>query len=382
MIASVLLFPSIAFSATQNEITNSINARIEPDLSDAAVNQMNKIVNGSWNYIDEWALSYVENSTQLDDLVISVFGNHSWIPVVVNGTVVNSSGPGPKPVEICGDGIDNDGDGLIDEGCPVKPPGEKPSVDVNVSKTLRVVAIGDIDLNSGLDKQISLAKKYNTDTFLVLGDYGYKDCQGVLDKLKAADFNNLLVTLGNHDCKADIVKINAPYNFSNTWGEAHLTPQVDVYSIDANTAFDCSSTQYKTMSEQIMSSDAWYKFATVHQPFVTVKSQHGPNGQFNCWNPLFAGNAMSAILQAHNHNYQRIDVSGEHYAVFGIGTHDTGSSMYPLNSNDWNGNTCLKCITGTNGITILDLQIDNPNVRHIDGWFIDMNENVKDKFSW
>src|SRR4051812_24321439 len=29
--------------------------------------------------------------------------------------------PPPPPVELCGDGIDNDGDGVIDEGCPTSP---------------------------------------------------------------------------------------------------------------------------------------------------------------------------------------------------------------------------------------------------------------------
>jgi hypothetical protein len=42
------------------------------------------------------------------------------------------------------------------------------------------------------------------------------------------------------------------------------------------------------------------------------------------------------------------------YGVFGTGTHYTGSSMYPLNSNSWEGNECLKCITCKNGITIID----------------------------
>ena len=34
--------------------------------------------------------------------------------------------PPPPPTEICGDGIDNDGDGLVDEGCVVEPPPPPP----------------------------------------------------------------------------------------------------------------------------------------------------------------------------------------------------------------------------------------------------------------
>ncbi|OHB70386.1 MAG: hypothetical protein A2W23_07490 [Planctomycetes bacterium RBG_16_43_13] len=36
-------------------------------------------------------------------------------------TLEETSPPPPPPTEICGDGIDNDGDGLIDEGCPPPP---------------------------------------------------------------------------------------------------------------------------------------------------------------------------------------------------------------------------------------------------------------------
>jgi hypothetical protein len=32
--------------------------------------------------------------------------------------------PPPPPVEVCGDGIDNDGDGVVDEGCVVEPPAD------------------------------------------------------------------------------------------------------------------------------------------------------------------------------------------------------------------------------------------------------------------
>ena len=68
------------------------------------------------------------------------------------------------------------------------------------------------------------------------------------------------------------------------------------------------------------------------------------------------------------------------YGVFGTGTHDTGSSMYPLSSDTWQGNDCLKCITGENGITIIDLNLNNINPKHYAGWFINMENQILDRF--
>lgn len=48
-------------------------------------------------------------------------GNFNWFRVVAAG----STPPPPPPTEVCGNGIDDDGDGLIDEGCtPTPPPAE------------------------------------------------------------------------------------------------------------------------------------------------------------------------------------------------------------------------------------------------------------------
>jgi hypothetical protein len=112
-----------------------------------------------------------------------------------------------------------------------------------------------------------------------------------------------------------------------------------------------------------------------------VKSKHPDNGQFDCYNPMFKVNNIIAVLQAHNHNYQKEMVSDIFYGVFGTGTHDIGSKMYPCDSKaDQNGVSAL-CITGENGITILDLQIDNASSKHIDGWFVNSAEKVIDRFS-
>lgn len=170
---------------------------------------------------------------------------------------------------------------------------------------------------------------------------------------------------------------------NRTFGEVKFDFSGDklaLFNIDANIKFDCISPQFEILKSQIESNKAFYKFAVVHQPFVTVKSDHPPNGEFNCYDPLFREGKINGVLQAHNHNYQRFNINGLLYGVFGTGTHDTGSSMYPLESTTWEGNDCLKCITGENGITIMDLQFNNKNSKHFVGWFLGMNQKVLDGF--
>ena len=77
------------------------------------------------------------------------------------------------------------------------------------------------------------------------------------------------------------------FSFSNNF---------ELFNIDANIKFDCSSPQFQTLKSQIESSTALYKFAVVHQPFVTVKSDHAANGQFDCYDPLFRANGVDASI--------------------------------------------------------------------------------------
>ena len=84
-------------------------------------------------------------------------------------------------------------------------------------------------------------------------------------------------------------------------------------------------------------------------------------------NPNIKANNIIAVVQAHNHNYQKEIVSDILSGVFGTGTHDVGSKYSCDSKTDQNGVPAL-CITGENGITILDLQINNTSSKHIDGW--------------
>ena len=257
-----------------------------------------------------------------------------------------------------------------------------PATNFNMSKTLRMAVIGDVDSNQGLTTQLEIANHYNVQALILPGDFEYSNGNKVLSDLKSHGFTkgNTDIVVGNHDSGQDV---KTWLNEKQTFGQvefAFAPDRLALFNIDANTKFDCSSPQFEDLKSQIESSKALYKFAVIHEPFVTVESEHPENGQFNCYDPVFRAAGIDGVLQAHNHNYQRFNINGLMYGVFGTGTHDTGSSMYPLNSNDWNGNNCLKCITGKNGITIIDLHFNNNNSKDFVGWFIGMKHEVLDAF--
>ena len=257
-----------------------------------------------------------------------------------------------------------------------------PATNFNMSKTIRIAVVGDVDSNQGLTTELEIANHYNVQALILTGDFEYSNGNKVLSDLQSHGFTkaNTDIVVGNHDSEQDV---EAWLNEKATFGQVNFAFAADrlaLFNIDANSRFDCSSPQFEDLKSQIESSKALYKFVVIHQPFVTVKSEHPDNGQFSCYDPVFRAGGIDGVLQAHNHNYQRFNINGLMYGVFGTGTHDTGSSMYPLDSNTWKGNNCLKCITGKNGITIIDLHFDNKNPKHFVGWFIDMNREVLDAF--
>ena len=285
--------------------------------------------------------------------------------------------------ESCGNQVNNNLKGIAGDNCSLQSSSVGvPATDFNKSKTLRIAVIGDVDSNQGLTTQLEIANRYNVQALILTGDFEYSNGNKVLSDLQSHGFTkeNTDIVVGNHDSEQDV---KAWLNEKEPFGQvnfAFATDKLALFNIDANTRFDCSSPQFGVLKSQIGLSKALYKFIVIHQPFVTVKSTHPDNGQFNCYDPMFRAAGIDEVLQAHNHNYQRFNINGLMYGVFGTGTHDTGSSMYPLNSNDWNGNNCLKCITGKNGITILDLHFNDKSPKHFVGWFIGMNREILDSF--
>ena len=270
----------------------------------------------------------------------------------------------------------HDSNGLVDDSCPVKSSSVGiPAANFNKSKSLRIAVVGDVDSNQGLTTQLEIANHYNVQLLIIAGDFEYTNGKEVLFNLQSHGFTkeNTDIVVGNHDSGK---RVKTWLGNNRTFGEVKFDFSGDklaLFNIDANIKFDCSSPQFEILKSQIESNKAFYKFAVAHQPFVTVKSDHPPNGEFNCYDPLFRAGKINGVLQAHNHNYQRFNINGLLYGVFGTGTHDTGSSMYPLEIYYLEGNDCLKCITGENGITVIDLQFNNKNSKHFVGWFLGMN---------
>jgi parallel beta-helix repeat protein len=77
-----------------------------------------------------------------------LFPSSDWTPLDVAPLTV--TGDTPPPTEICGDGIDNDGDGLVDEDCT--PMGRGPSSAIVCSVTATVISPGQ-PINTTLNAQ-------------------------------------------------------------------------------------------------------------------------------------------------------------------------------------------------------------------------------------
>jgi len=325
------------------------------------------------------ALGITTTSSILDNKHLNYYFVTSF---ETNRSIDSQQGVIPQS-EVCGDRQDNDLNGLVDESCSVKSSSVGiPADNFNKSKTLRIGVVGDIDSNQGLTTQLEIANHYNVQALIIPGDFEYTNGNEVLSNFQSHGFTkeNTDIVVGNHDSGKEVMTW---LDNNRTFGQVMFdfsANKLALFNIDANIKFDCTSPQFQILKSQIESSKAWFKFAVVHQPFVTVKSDHPPNGEFDCYDPLFRAGRIDGILQAHNHNYQRFNIHGLMYGVFGTGTHDTGSSMYPLESDTWQGNDCLKCITGENGITIIDLNLNNMNSKHFVGWFLNLENQVLDRF--
>ena len=108
-------------------------------------------------------------------ICLSIF-NPIYIAVPFSVVVSGSTMGNTTLRELCGDRQDNDLDRLVDEGCPVNSSSVGiPATNFNMSKTLRLAVVGDIDSNQGLTTQLEMANHYNVQILIIPGDLEYSN---------------------------------------------------------------------------------------------------------------------------------------------------------------------------------------------------------------
>src|SRR5687768_16414713 len=156
--------------------------------------------------------------------------------------------------ELCGDRQDNDLNRQVDEGCPVNSSSVGiPATNFNMSKTLRLAVVGDIDSNQGLTTQLEMANHYNVQILIIPGDLEYSNGKEVLSNLESHGFTkeNTDIVVGNHDTQ-NTVKTWLGNN--RTFGEIKFNlsgNKLALFNIDANIKFDCSSPQFEILKSQM-----------------------------------------------------------------------------------------------------------------------------------
>lgn len=259
-------------------------------------------------------------------------------------------------------------------------------VNAQTEEFARIAVVGDVDCKSGQTKQFDLIVKMKADYFFSGGDYAYGGSSGgkcVLDNLKTHGFspaeNNFAMSCGNHD---SCTTLREYQGLSKNYGSKFFEDaKIAAHIFDGNSGFGTGSAQYTAMKKELESSDAWYNFVLIHQPFATAKSDHGPNGGFDAWQPIFKANGVNMVLQAHNHNDQRFNIDGVGYTVNGGGYHDTGSNLYPIDSKSFKTFPLLFGNDEQNAVLFLDVQINDPDVKKIKGQLIGADEKVLDTFT-
>lgn len=366
---------------TQTKIMNQLTTQASANWT-AITPAINLAVNGQWNSIDEFSVTNFGNTTLLKDLMLSLYGNHTHIPIVLNGTVVGQNPPPPPPVN------DTDADGIPDsnDNCPTVPnPNQQDSdgdgigdaCDVVNPPTNNITKIGtfaDVDDNQGLSTQAKLMKQHGIEFIILNGDYNYNNGAHALQRILDAGFTakQLIISVGNHDqCSAIMAFLHTGSCTQDFYiGDKNI--QV-ITIVGKESGMTCGDSQFNKVKDMLSTNERNITIISIHQPFLTVKSDHPANGAFTCYNDLFKAENVSLVLQGHNHNYQYAQIGDIVYLVAGTGTHDTGSSMYPCGSS-----TTIRCITGTNGFTEIDI---NVNTKHIEGRFISNADQVVDIWS-
>lgn len=233
-----------------------------------------------------------------------------------------------------------DDDDIDDDDDPVDDPTEADEVLFN--------AVG--DLGDDNDDTAEVAAKViadNPEFFIALGDLTYNDDF-------AADFDERYSSLmvagklvpvpGNHDVIggnlnafkehfADFIDPNGEANYEFVHGPIHIL----VYNSEDSGNINSTSAQAEWLRVKLMLSTARWKIVVLHKPPYSSDISYTPG--ISDLRLAFAEWGADAVICAHAHSYERLEVDGIPHFIVGTGGHSMRGFSTPIAQSQFRYNT-------------------------------------------
>lgn len=216
----------------------------------------------------------------------------------------------------CSDGVDNDGDGLIDypndPGCTSATDTDETNA---TSGSAELIGAGDIaDGTAGAGKTAAIIKNHPSASVFTAGDNAYNS--GTITEYN----NNYDPTWGAFKARTNPTPGNHEYNTANAAGYkqyfgSQATPNGNtyyaknvgdwrIYYLDANISASSSSAQYTWLKNDLAANPKTCSLATWHQP-VFSSGQHGNTATMKSIYALLDSNGADVVVNGHDHDYER-----------------------------------------------------------------------------
>jgi predicted phosphodiesterase len=222
-----------------------------------------------------------------------------------------------------------------------------------------MVAVGDWDMTSMTKKVVASMESENPEWCLDCGDHAYGAGQSTwltgLKSLKA----KFIPTVGNHDSTSTVL---SQFNVSAIPFSVDKE-NVHILSLNTEQSMGAGSNQRAFVKADLAAARAnpnidWI-ILIMHKPFYTANSDHNANenGQLDAFGADMDTYKVDLVLQGHNHNMQRTfpvkfnpssklnpikaqegngpyrKGDGTIFCISGGGGHDSGSSLYSIDSH-------------------------------------------------
>lgn len=212
---------------------------------------------------------------------------------------------------------------------------DDPTDDTEDEDNVLFAAVGDMgDPTSDAEEVADAIESDNPEYFFALGDNSYngsyEDDFGV-NYQWAMDAGIVVPVVGNHDLSdhgnslddfkeyfADEISNNGQ-NYEKIIGPIHLF----IYNTEDTEGINAASAQAEWLRAKMLLSVARWKIVLLHKSPFASDTTHGSNASLQL---NFAAWGADAVISAHSHIYERLEVGGLPYFVVGTG----GRALYAL----------------------------------------------------